>query len=140
MKLSAALGSGRHSGEQKKSKKLKARKGSWVLIPSISIALASAFIPSGIPASATGSQVSIPNAGFEDGTLTGWSRGSQTGTLGASITGNGTGVSVFSGSRLFSYGSRNAMGSPTLSDGSENPYYAPAVTAGSWTFSPINAT
>jgi hypothetical protein len=93
-----------------------------------------------ITARATGSSTPIPNAGFEDGTLTGWSRGSQTGTLGASITGNGTGVSVFSGSRLFSYGSRNAMGSPTLSNGSENPYYAPAVTAGNWTFSPNNAT
>jgi hypothetical protein len=91
-------------------------------------------------ATATSSSVPIPNAGFEDGTLTGWVKGSQTGTLGASITGNGTGVSLFSGSRLFSYGSRNAMGSPTLSNGSENPYYAPAVTAGNWTFSPNNAT
>jgi hypothetical protein len=69
-----------------------------------------------ITARATGSSTPMPNAGFEDGTLTGWSRGSQTGTLGASITGNGTGVNVFTGSRTFVYG------------------------ASSWTFSPNNAT
>ena len=115
--------------------RLKPRRGSWILVLLFIIAWVSP-----ITARATGSSVSMPNAGFEDGTLTGWSRGSQTGTLGASITGNGTGVSVFSGSRLFSYGSRNAMGSPTLSNGSENPYYAPAVTAGNWSFSPNNAT
>jgi hypothetical protein len=102
--------------------------------------LASAFTPLGLTANATGNTVSIPNAGFEDGTLTGWSRGSQTGTLGASINGQGTGVTVFSGSRLFSHGANGAMGSPTLSNGSENPYYAPAVAAGNWTFSPKNAT
>jgi hypothetical protein len=32
------------------------------------------------------------------------------------------------------------MGSPTLSNGSPNPYYAPAVAAGSWTFSPKGGT
>jgi hypothetical protein len=32
------------------------------------------------------------------------------------------------------------MGNPTLSNGDPNPYYAPAVAAGSWTFSPKNAT
>ena len=115
--------------------RIKPRRGSWILVLLFIIAW---VFP--MTATANGSSVSIPNAGFEDGTLTGWSRGSQTGTLGASITGNGTGVTVFSGSRLFSYGSRNAMGSPTLSNGSENPYYAPAVTAGNWTFSPNNAT
>jgi len=31
------------------------------------------------------------------------------------------------------------MGSPTKTDGSPNPYYAPAVAAGSWTFGPNNA-
>jgi hypothetical protein len=75
----------------------------------------------------------FPNAGFEDGTFAGWDRGSQTGTLGTSITGNGTGVTIFTGSRTFTHGSRGAMGSPT------SPYYAPAVAAGSWTFSPKNA-
>ena len=115
--------------------RLKPRRGSWILVLLFIIAWVSP-----ITARATGSSTPIPNAGFEDGTLAGWVKGSQTGTLGASITGNGTGVSAFSGSRLFSYGSRNAMGSPTLSNGSENPYYAPAVTAGNWTFSPNNAT
>jgi hypothetical protein len=93
----------------------------------------------------------MPNAGFEDGTLTGWSTGSQTGTLGPSINGNGTGVTVFSGSRLFSHGARSAMGNPTINkpipntspqqyETVDNPYYAPAVAAGTWTFSPKNAT
>jgi hypothetical protein len=82
----------------------------------------------------------MPNAGFEDGTLTGWAKGSQTGTLGNSINGGGTGVTVFSGSRSFSHGANGAMGSPTLSNGSPNPYHAPAVAAGTWTFSPKNAT
>ena len=83
---------------------------------------------------------SIVNAGFEDGALTGWSKGSQTGTLGNTITGNGTGVTVFSGSRTFTHSSHSAVGSPTKSDGSPNPYYAPAVAAGSWQFGPNNAT
>jgi hypothetical protein len=111
-----------------------------VLIPSISIALASAFTPLGLTANATGSAVSIPNAGFEDGTLAGWAKGSQTGTLGNSINGGGTGVNVFSGSKSFSHGPNGSMGSPTLSNGSPNPYHAPAVPAGTWTFSPKNAT
>ena len=88
----------------------KPRKGSWILVLLFIIAWVSP-----ITARATGSSISIPNAGFEDGTLTGWSRGSQTGTLGTSITGNGTGVTVFTGSRTFNYG------------------------ASSWTFSPNNA-
>lgn len=82
----------------------------------------------------------IPNAGFEDNSFTGWDKGSQTGSLGSSIGGNGTGVTIFTGSRTFTHGPNGAMGSPTLSNGSPNPYYAPAVAAGSWTFSPNNAT
>jgi hypothetical protein len=81
---------------------------------------------------------SLPDAGFEDGTFAGWEKGAQTGTLGTAITGNGTGVTIFTGSRTFTHGSRGAMGSPTKQDGSENPYYAPAVDAGSWTFGPNN--
>jgi hypothetical protein len=80
---------------------------------------------------------SIQGAGFEAGNLTGWDKGSQTGTLGASINGNGTGVSVFNGSRTFTHGPHGAMGSPTV-NGQPNKYYAPAVAAGSWTFSPNN--
>ena len=80
------------------------------------------------------STTSIPNAGFEGGNLTGWSIGSQNGTLGASITGNGTGVTAFNGSRLFTHGTHGAMGTPG------SPYYAPAVAAGTWTFSPKGGT
>ena len=77
---------------------------------------------------------SFPDAGFEDGTFTGWSKGSQSGTLGNTITGNGSGVTIFTGSRTFTHGSRGAVGSPS------NEYYAPAVASGSWTFSPNNGT
>lgn len=111
------------------------RKAAWIFVPLFIIA---AFVPPVNSASAT--SVSIPNAGFEDNTFTGWSRGTQTGTLGASISGNGTGVTIFNGSRTFTHGSNGAMGSPTLSNGSPNPYYAPAVAAGSWTFSPKGGT
>ena len=89
-------------------------------------------------ASASQAMVSIPNAGFEDNSFSGWDKGSQTSSLGPSITQNGTGVSIFSGSRKFTYGAHGSVGSPTLSDGSPNPYYAPAVSAGSWEFSPNN--
>ena len=103
-------------------------------VPSVFFLLLSIFGFSA-PAQAT----SIPGAGFEDGTLTGWSIGTQTGNLGASINGNGTGVTVFSGSRLFSHGSHGSMGSPTV-NGQPNPYYAPAVAAGTWNFSPKGGT
>ena len=89
----------------------KPRKGSWILLFLFMIAWVSP-----ITARATGSSTPIPNADFEDGTLAGWNKGSQTGTLGASINGGGTGVTVFTGSRTFTYG------------------------ASSWTFSPNNAT
>jgi len=85
------------------------------------------------------SATTIPGAGFEDNTFTGWSRGSQTGNLGASINGNGTGVTIFNGSRLFSHGSHGSMGNPTV-NGQPNPYYAPAVAAGTWNFSPKGGT
>lgn len=84
--------------------------------------------------------IPIPNAGFEDNSFTGWDKGSQTGSLGSSISGNGTGVTIFTGSRTFTHGPNGAMGGPTLPSGAPNPYYAPAVAAGSWTFSPNNAT
>ena len=77
---------------------------------------------------------SFPDAGFEDGTFTGWDKGSQSGTLGNTITGNGSGVTIFTGSRTFTHGSRGAVGN------SSSPYYAPAVASGSWTFSPNNGT
>jgi hypothetical protein len=124
----------------------KPRKGSWILVLLFIIAW---VFP--MTATATSSSVSIPNAGFEDGTLTGWSRGSQTGTLGTSINGSGTGVTIFNGSRTFTHGANGAMGSPTITrtipntsppqyEVVDNPYYAPAVTAGSWTFSPKGGT
>lgn len=89
-------------------------------------------------ASASQVTVSIPNAGFEDNSFSGWNRGPQTSSLGSVITQNGTGVSIFSGSRRFTYGAHGSVGSPTLPNGSPNPYYAPAVAAGSWEFSPNN--
>ena len=116
--------------------KINYRKGSWAIIPVLIISFVSTFVSS----SANATSVSIPDAGFEDNTFTGWSRGSQTGTLGASINGGGTGVTIFNGSRTFTHGPNGAMGNPTLSDGSPNPYYAPAVAAGSWTFSPKGGT
>ncbi len=82
----------------------------------------------------TARAASFPNAGFEDGTFTGWEKGTQSGSLGASITGNGTGVTIFTGSRTFTHGSHPAVGNNPSS-----PYYAPAVAAGSWTFGPNNA-
>jgi len=91
-------------------------------------------------ANASSSTITILNAGFEDGKFTGWVKGSQTTNLGDTITGSGTGVSIFSGSRTFIHGAQSAMGDPTLSNGNPNPYYAPPVAAGSWTFSPKNAT
>jgi hypothetical protein len=105
-------------------------------LPALIVSLVSIFISSPY---ANANSVSIPNAGFEDNTFTGWSRGSQTGNLGASINGNGTGVTIFNGSRLFSHGANGAMGSPTV-NGAPNPYYAPAVAAGNWTFSPKGGT
>jgi hypothetical protein len=77
---------------------------------------------------------SFPDAGFEDGTFTGWEKGSQSGILGSTITGNGSGVTIFTGSRTFTHGSRGAVGDPS------SEYYAPAVASGSWTFSPNNGT
>lgn len=117
--------------------KINFRKGSWAILPALIVSIVSTFISSPY---ANANSVSIPNAGFEDNTFTGWSRGSQTGNLGASINGNGTGVTIFNGSRTFTHGANGAMGSPTLSNGSPNPYYAPAVAAGSWTFSPKGGT
>lgn len=76
---------------------------------------------------------SFPDAGFEDGTFAGWDKGSQSGNLGNTITGNGTGVTIFTGSRTFTHGSHPAVGNPS------SPSYAPAVAAGSWTFGPNNA-
>ncbi len=67
-----------------------ARKGAWIFVPLFLIA---AFVPPVGPASAT--STSFPDAGFEDGAFTGWDRGAQTGTLGTTITGNGTGVTIF---------------------------------------------
>lgn len=80
----------------------------------------------------------ISDTGFEDGTLSGWNKGSQTGTFsGSTISQNGAGVNIISGSVTFSAPSHSAVGSPNLSDGSTNPYYAPAVEPTAWTFAPF---
>ena len=102
------------------------RKGWWVIVPSLLISV--------FGLSSTAQAVSFPDADFEDGTFTGWDRGAQTGTLGSTITSNGSGVTIFTGSRTFTHGSNNAVGDPS------SQYYAPAVAAGSWTFSPNNGT
>ena len=79
----------------------------------------------------------VANADFEDGSLTGWNKGSQTGSLaGGIITGQGTGVTLINSAVTFDAGPHGAVGSPNLGDGSPNPYYQPAVTAATWSFSP----
>ena len=78
----------------------------------------------------------ISGTDFEGGSLSGWNIGSQTGNLGNTITGNGTGVTLINGSVTFNAPSHGAVGSPTLQDGSPNPYHAPATTPTTWTFAP----
>ena len=117
--------------------RLKFRRGAWIFAPLLIVASVFSAQSTQVAKATT---VSIESAGFEDNSFTGWNKGTQTGTLGASIGGNGTGVTIFNGSRSFTHGSRGAMGSPTLSNGSTNPYYAPAVAAGTWTFSPKGGT
>lgn len=79
----------------------------------------------------------VANSDFETGDLTGWVINPQSGSLsGGVISGSGTGVTVFSGSVTFNAGSNGSVGSPTLADGSPNPYYQPAVDPAVWSFSP----
>jgi fibronectin-binding autotransporter adhesin len=79
----------------------------------------------------------IANTGFESGDISGWSIGTQTGSLtGGIITQAGTGVSVVSGPQTFEADAYPAVGNPTY-NGSPNPYYAPAVEPATWTFSPF---
>lgn len=113
-----------------------ARTGAWIVAPIALIAVISPLQNTG----ATASMTPVSGAGFDDGQFTGWSYGSQTGTLGPSIQGNGSGVNIFSGPKTFNHSQFGAVGSPTKQDGSPNPYYAAAVPAGSWTFSPNNGT
>lgn len=82
------------------------------------------------------------NYGFEDGTLTGWTVGGDTGptpTTGTvtgftgtvnNITQQGMGVKLLNGPIAFQASSHGAMGTP----GSD--YYQPAVTPKTWVFSP----
>ena len=88
----------------------------------------------GVPTAALADTIS--GTDFEGGSLSGWNIGSQTGTLGNTITGSGTGVTPINGSVTFSAPAHGAVGSPTKPDGSPNPYYQPAVTPTTWTFSP----
>jgi hypothetical protein len=88
------------------------------------------------------SPVMAQNYGFEDGNLTGWTIGGDTGatpTTGTvtgftgtvnNITQQGMGVKLLNGPIAFQAGSHGAMGTP----GSD--YYQPAVTAKTWVFSP----
>jgi autotransporter-associated beta strand protein len=82
------------------------------------------------------------NYGFEDGTLTGWTVGGDTGatpTTGTvtgftgtvnNITQQGMGVKLLNGPIAFQAQSYNAVGTPGTD------YYQPAVTAKTWVFSP----
>lgn len=82
----------------------------------------------------------VTDTDFESGSLAGWENGSQTGTLtNGTISQSGTGVSLVNGSVTFNAPAHPASGSPTLGDGSPNPYYAPAVTATTWTFAPYGS-
>ena len=79
----------------------------------------------------------VASADFESGDFSGWNIGTQTGSLtGGVITQNGTGATVVSGEQTFSAGSHQAVGSPTYND-QPNPYYAPAVSPATWSFSPF---
>jgi len=95
----------------------------------------------GLTASASFASTSpISNTGFEDGTLSGWDKGSQTGSFsGSNISQNGSGVNVISSAVTFSASAHSAVGSPTLQNGSPNPYHAPAVSPTTWTFSPFGS-
>ena len=75
---------------------------------------------------------SIGSTDFESGNFTGWNKGTQTGSLGNTITGNGngTGVTIVSGQLTFNAPSHPAVGNPSTI------YYAPAVTPTTWKFSP----
>ena len=79
----------------------------------------------------------ISSTDFETGTLNGWNKSPVSGTTAlTTITQEGSGVNIATGSISFSAPSHNAVGSPTLSNGQPNPYHAPAVTPTTWTFSP----
>lgn len=82
----------------------------------------------------------IANTDFETGSLSSWDKGSQAGSLtGGTLSGNGTGVNVIGGAVTFNAPSHGGMGSPTLGNGSPNPYYAPPVAAATWTFGPYGS-
>lgn len=73
----------------------------------------------------------IADTDFESG-ITGWTIGGGTGNMTTTITGNGSGVSLVTGSPAtvtFSAGSHGPAGTVG------SPYYAPAVTPTTWTFS-----
>lgn len=92
----------------------------------------------GVPTAALSD--TITGTDFEGGSLSGWNTGSQPGNLtNGTITGNGTGVTAINGSVTFSAPSHPAVGSPTKQDGSPNPYYQPAVSPTTWTFSPYGS-
>lgn len=91
-----------------------------------------------LPASASADIIN--GTDFEDGSLTSWNIGLQTGSLTTgAISQNGTGVTLINGSVTFSAPSHGGAGSPTKPDGSENPYYQPPVSPAVWSFSPYGS-
>lgn len=92
----------------------------------------------GVPTAALSDTIS--GTDFEGGSLSGWNVGNQPSNLtNGTITGNGTGVTAINGSVTFNAPSHGAVGSPTKPDGSANPYYQPAVSPTTWTFSPYGS-
>lgn len=78
----------------------------------------------------------ISNTSFEDGTFSDWNT-SETGSVSNNtIAQNGVGTTIINAAVTFNAPARGAVGSPTLSNGFPNPYYAPAVIPTVWTFSP----
>jgi hypothetical protein len=79
----------------------------------------------------------ISSTDFEIGTLNGWNKSPVSGASAlTTITQEGSGVNIATGNISFSAPSHGAVGDPTLGDGQPNPYYAPAVSPTTWTFSP----
>lgn len=82
----------------------------------------------------------VEDTSFENGDLSAWQIGSQTGSLtNGVITQAGTGVSLITGTVAFSAPSHPGAGAPTLPSGAPNPYYQPPVTPATWAFSPYGS-
>lgn len=75
----------------------------------------------------------ISSTDFETCNLSGWDYGSQTGNLGSTISGSGTGVTLINSSVTFNAPSGWPVGDP------ETIYYQPATDPATWVFSPYGS-